>query len=159
MALAGLAIGQDVAVLDLDPGPQLVREADAVAGQQGAEVLEPVGRRKIVVGEPRLKSEPGEALGGLPGYPRNGRDRGIEPHPGSSFSADDRQRRGPRSSRWAVQGVLGASGKPGAGPRGSHGIRYTVTRSVRPFSWRLPTGSALSAAARSSVAADTKISA
>ena len=50
VALAGLAVGDDAAAVDLDEAPQPVGQADPPGGQQAREVVEVVGRRVVVLG-------------------------------------------------------------------------------------------------------------
>jgi hypothetical protein len=49
----------DAAVLDLDPGAQLVGEPEAVGLLEGLEVLEDVGRWRVVVGDAEAERQLG----------------------------------------------------------------------------------------------------
>ena len=64
-----------LAVLDLDPRAQLVRLAEGVRLVQLVEILDPVRRRIVVVGDPELERELRHALDRLGRDPRDRRDR------------------------------------------------------------------------------------
>jgi hypothetical protein len=78
--------GDAAVVVDLDPGPQLVGEADGAGVEQALEVVEPVGRRQVVVGHPQLERQLHHSLDGLPRDPRHRRHRGLDPHASSTSS-------------------------------------------------------------------------
>jgi hypothetical protein len=50
-AAAGVAMADDAAVLDLDPGAQLVGEPEAVGRLERLQVLQHLGGRRVVVGD------------------------------------------------------------------------------------------------------------
>jgi hypothetical protein len=58
-AAAGVAVVDDAAVLDLDPGPQLVGEPEAVGSLERVQVLEHVRRWWVVVGDPEAERQLG----------------------------------------------------------------------------------------------------
>ena len=67
-----VAVADDLAVLDLDPGPQVVGEAEPVRRPQVVERrivgTDVVGRREVVVGDAHLRAELGHArqrVGGI----------------------------------------------------------------------------------------------
>jgi hypothetical protein len=59
----------DAVVLDLDPGRELVGEPEPVGGPQGLEVVDGVGRWVVIVGDPGLERQLGQAADGLGGDP------------------------------------------------------------------------------------------
>jgi hypothetical protein len=74
-ALAGVALVDDLAVLDLDPGLELVRLAEHVVLVEGLEIVDAIGRRGVVVRDPHLKGHlrhAGDGLGRNPGNRRDG---------------------------------------------------------------------------------------
>ena len=65
-ASALVARVDDVAVDDLDPSDELIGEAKPVGGAERLEILDHVGGRIVVVGEPRPEDrlvQPGDRLG------------------------------------------------------------------------------------------------
>src|SRR5205085_7059082 len=74
--LAALPVVDDPAVLDLDPPPEVVRLAEAVLVAQPWEValLQPVGRRVVVVPDPELERQLRQPLDRLGRNPGDGRD-------------------------------------------------------------------------------------
>src|SRR5215218_9352243 len=74
VAVAGVAVVDDAAVLDLDPGPQLVGEPEAVGLLEGLEVLQDVGRWRVVVGDAEAERQLGPGAFHRP--ERNPRQRG-----------------------------------------------------------------------------------
>ncbi len=59
LAAAGMAVADDAAVLDLDPGAQLVGEPEAVGGLERLQVLEHLGGRGVVVGDAEAERQLG----------------------------------------------------------------------------------------------------
>jgi hypothetical protein len=73
-ALAGVALVDDLAVIDLDPGLELVRLAEEIVLVQRLEVVDPVGRRFVVVGDAHLERHLRHARDRLGRNPGDGRD-------------------------------------------------------------------------------------
>ncbi len=59
LAAAGVAVVDDAAVLDLDPGPQLVGEPEAVGGLERLQVLQHLRGRRVVVGDAEAERQLG----------------------------------------------------------------------------------------------------
>jgi hypothetical protein len=57
VAAAGIAVERRLAVLELDPRAQFVRLAEGVRLAKRLEILQLVGRRVVVVGDPHLERE------------------------------------------------------------------------------------------------------
>jgi hypothetical protein len=55
-----VAVVDDAAVVvDLDPGPQVVGEAEAVGGPEGVQVLQDLGRWRVVVSDAEAERQLG----------------------------------------------------------------------------------------------------
>ena len=80
VALAGLAVGDDAAVVDLDVGPELVGQPDPAGGQQPGEVVEVAGRRVVVLGRAHVEMEPLAPFDAVQGDPGDGGDGGLDAH-------------------------------------------------------------------------------
>ena len=74
VARALVPVPDDLAVLDLDPGPEVIGFAEAVLVAQSLEVTlaDLVGRRFVVVADPHLEGNLGHALDCLRGDPGDG---------------------------------------------------------------------------------------
>jgi hypothetical protein len=59
VAAAAVAVVDDAAVLDLDPGPQLVGEPEAVGGLERGQVVERLRGRWVVVGDAETERQLG----------------------------------------------------------------------------------------------------
>ena len=87
VAAAEVPVAGDPPVgVDLDEGPQLVGEPDGAGGEQAVEVLQPVGRRQVVVGHAQLEGQLHHPFDRLPRDPRHRGHRGLDPHAGSTSS-------------------------------------------------------------------------
>ena len=65
MPATRLAVLGDAAVLDVDPCPELVGEAEAIGVAQRVEGVDVVGRRVVVMGDAHLERHLGHSLDGL----------------------------------------------------------------------------------------------
>src|SRR5829696_4177521 len=74
VAVAFVPVVDDLAVLDLDPGPEVFRLTEAVLVAQPREIAgaDPVGRRLVVMADPHLEGDLGHALDCLRGDPGDG---------------------------------------------------------------------------------------
>ena len=81
-----MPVADDLAVLDLDPGPELVRLAKAVRVTQPLEITlgQLLGRRVVVVPDPDLERELGHARDRLGRNPRDRSYRRLDAHGTSS---------------------------------------------------------------------------
>src|SRR6266508_4433906 len=79
---AFVAVTDDLAVLDLDPGPELIRLPKAICLAQPLEValLEPIRRRLVVMADAELERDLGHALDGFRGNPGDCCDRRLDAH-------------------------------------------------------------------------------
>src|SRR4029079_18150913 len=77
VARALMPVPDDLAVLDLDPGPEVICLAETVFVAQPRESAgsDPVGGWLVVVADPELEGDLGHALDCLRGDPGNGGDR------------------------------------------------------------------------------------
>ena len=80
MALAGLAVGDDLAAVDLDEALELVGQPDPPGGQQRLQVVELVGRRIVVLGGAHVEVEPLAPLDAVQRDPGDGGDGGLDAH-------------------------------------------------------------------------------
>jgi hypothetical protein len=71
----------DPITVDLDPRPQVVGEAEPVSGLQGAEVVDAIGWRVVVVGDADLEGHPHGAGDRLGGDPRERDHAAFDAHP------------------------------------------------------------------------------
>ena len=83
--------GDPAVAVDLDEGPQLVGEPDGAGAEQALQVVQPVGRRQVVVGHAQLEGQLHHPLDGLPGDPRHRGHRGLDPHASSTSSPSGRR--------------------------------------------------------------------
>jgi len=67
-------VADDATVVDLDPRREPVGEAEPTFALQLVEVLDQVGRRRVVVGDAGLEGHLGQAADGFGGDPGQGRD-------------------------------------------------------------------------------------
>jgi hypothetical protein len=87
VTLAEMAGAHDPAVVDLDEGAQLVRLAEAVARPELLEIVDPVRRRLVVVGDAELERDLRRAADGLgrnPGHGGDGRFEALGGHGSTS---------------------------------------------------------------------------
>ena len=79
---AFMAVTDDLAVLDLDPGLELIRLSKAIGVAQPLEVslLEPIRRGLVVMADSELERDLGHALDGFRGNPGDGSDRRLDTH-------------------------------------------------------------------------------
>jgi hypothetical protein len=65
-----VTVVDDAPVLDLHPRPKVVREPKGARGMEPLEVVDDVGRRLVVVADPKLEGELGDAFDRLRRDPR-----------------------------------------------------------------------------------------
>ena len=145
---AGVAVVDDLPVLDFDPRAEPVREAEAVGGAQALEVFDHVGRRVVVVRDADLEGQLGHARHRLRRDPRDRRDRRLDAHQHTSLPLAPKvitaghgprprgARRGVAPSSWAPRSSPSTSTRPRAGSASAHSRSHSCLPGPNPRSSR-----------------------